>query len=278
VSVPPVRFELPPPPDQLQPVLKWIGAIMFPLRDDQGRVIEVVCVHEDTTERKSAEDEIRRLNTTLERRVVERTAELTASEARLRTLIEHAPEAIVVLDGDDGRFLECNDNAVRLFGLPREQLLHLQPAEVSPIVQSDGRLSLDSARKHIQAALDGGAPVFDWIYKHSSGRLVPCEVRLVRFPGEGRTLVRGSVTDNSERKRREKIQEATYQISEAVHAAKDLDSLYAHIHGIVRGLMAAENFYIALFDPATELISFPYFADERSRKPEPFRPGTGLTG
>src|SRR5262249_1397059 len=115
VSVPPVRFELPPPPGGTAPAIKWIGAIMFPLRDEEGSVIEVVCVHEDTTERKQAEDEIRRLNATLERRVIERTAELTASEARLRTLIEHAPEAIVVFDGETGQFLECNDNAVRLF-------------------------------------------------------------------------------------------------------------------------------------------------------------------
>lgn len=278
VSVPPVRFELPPAAGQTAPTLKWIGAIMFPLRDEDGRVIEVVCVHEDTTERKLAEDEIRRLNTTLERRVIERTAELTASEARLRTLIEHAPEAIVVFDGESGRFLECNDNAVRLFGLSGEQLRQLHPAEVSPLVQTDGRLSSEAMQEQIQAALAGATPVFDWLHKHASGRLIPCEVRLVRLPGEGRPLVRGSVTDNSERKRREKIQQATYQISEAVHAAEDLESFYARIHATVRGLMPAENFYIALFDSTSRLISFPYYVDERSRKPDPFRVETGLTG
>jgi PAS domain S-box-containing protein len=82
----------------------------------------------------------------------------------------------------------------------------------------------------------------------------------------------------SERKRREKIQQATYEISEAAHAAEDLSSLYAQIHRIIKGLMHADNFYIALFDPVTGLISFPHFADERSDKPEPFPPGTGLTG
>ena len=51
----------------------------------------------DITERKHAEDEIRKLNTSLEQRITARTAELTASEARLRTIVEHAPEAIVVL-------------------------------------------------------------------------------------------------------------------------------------------------------------------------------------
>ncbi|HXI54323.1 MAG TPA: PAS domain S-box protein, partial [Candidatus Saccharimonadales bacterium] len=278
VTVPPVRFELAPAPGKAEPTLKWIGAIMFPILDEAGRVIEVVCVHEDITERKRSEDEIRRLNATLERRVVERTLELTSSEARLRTMIEHAPEAIVVFDADTGVFVDCNENAVRLFGLSRLQLLYLHPADVSPLVQPDGRLSLEAAREYIHAARDGGAPVFDWMHKHASGRLVPCEVRLVRLPGEGRTLVRGSLTDTTERRRREKIQQATYQISEAAHAAQDLDNLYARIHEIVRRLMPADNFYIALFDPVTELISFPYFVDERSRQPAPFRIGTGLTG
>src|SRR5262249_10827113 len=48
---------------------------------------------------------------------------------------------------------------------------------------------------------------------------------------------------------------------------------------IVGSLMPARNFYIALFDAATELISFPYFVDEFSQEPPPPRPiGTGLTG
>jgi PAS domain S-box-containing protein len=82
-----------------------------------------------------------------------------------------------------------------------------------------------------------------------------------------------------ERKRRDKIQQATYEISEAVHAADDLDSLYARIHTIVKGLMSAENFYIALLDPAGEMISFPYFVDETTTiAPPPRELNTGLTG
>jgi PAS domain S-box-containing protein len=182
-----------------------------------------------------------------------------------------------VFDGDTGRFLNCNENATRLYGYGREELLTMHPADVSPLFQPDGRLSLDAACNHIQRALNGEAPVFEWMHRHSDGRLIPCEVRLVRLPAEGRNLVRGSVIDNTERKRRERIQQATYQISEAVHAAEDLESLYRLIHETISGLMPAENFYIALFESATGLISFPYHVDERSEHPKPFKLGTGLT-
>lgn len=202
VNVPAVPFELRPPP-KTGPAVRWIGATMFPLRDERGNILEIVCVHDDITERKLSEEAIKQSNATLEQRITERTTELAASEARMRTLVEHAPEAIVVFDGATGQFLNCNENATRLIGLGREQLLKLHPADVSPEFQPDGRRSIDAAREYIGKAMAGAVPVFEWTHRHSSGRLIPCEVRLVHLPGEGRALVRGSIIDNTERKRAE---------------------------------------------------------------------------
>jgi PAS domain S-box-containing protein len=244
----------------------------------EGRQLHVV-VPRDVSERKTAEAEIRRLNITLEQRVAERTAELRAREAQFRTLVEHAPEAIVVFDGMTGRFEMVNENAVQLFGRSREELLRLTPAEVSPPCQPNGRSSADLAREKMDAALAGEAPVFEWVCRHSDGRLFTTEVRLVHLPGERCCLVRASIIDHTERKRAEQVQRATYQISEAVHAAEDLDRLYQRIHQIFGELMPAKNFYIALFDAPTGMISFPYFVDEQADTwPAPRPVGTGLTG
>lgn len=243
-----------------------------------GKVLYHVGSVADITDRKQAADEIQRLNASLEQRITERTAELTASEARWRTLVDHAPEAIVVLDGQTGQFLSGNAHACRLYGCDADQLSRLTPTQVSPEFQADGRRSADVAREKMQEALAGGIPVFDWIHCHTSGRLFPTEVRLVRLPAEGQNLLRASIIDNSERHRREKIQQATFQISEAAHTARDLDGLYLRIHQIIKGLMAAENFYIALLDPVSETFSFPYFVDERDAKPQPMKLSQGLTG
>jgi PAS domain S-box-containing protein len=242
------------------------------------RTLHVV-VPRDISKRKRAEEEIRQLNQTLEQRVAERTAELRASEAQFRTLVEHAPEAIVVFDGMSGRFEMVNEHAVRLFGRSREELLQLTPADVSPPQQPDGRPSAEAAREKMNAALAGEMPVFEWLHRHASGRLFASEVRLVRLPGERCCLLRASIIDHTERKRRQQVQRATYEISEAVHAVRDLASLYARIHSIVGGLMPAKNFYLALFDAASEMISFPYFVDEQADEwPAPRPVGTGLTG
>ena len=175
---------------------------------------------------KLEESALEQLQQTLEERVAERTAQLVKaneqlrkeiqertraeallreSESRARTLVENAPEAIVVFDGVTGRFEECNPNAVKLYGLSREELIGRHPAELSPMFQPDGRASLESTREKIQQALDGQTPVFEWMHRHSSGRLVPCEVRLVRLHAEGKHLIRGSVIDNTDRRRRERV-------------------------------------------------------------------------
>src|ERR1051326_8871969 len=93
-----------------------------------GRSLNVSVVR-DISERKKTEREILELNQSLERRVAERTAALTTSEARFRALVEHAPEAIVVFDGDTGRFLFGNEHASTLYGVPMGKLTELRSEE-----------------------------------------------------------------------------------------------------------------------------------------------------
>ena len=76
---------------------------------------------------------------------------------------------------------------------------------------------------------------------------------------------------------RERVKLAPYAIAEAALTAPTLRELYAAIHRIVGELMPALNFYIALYDPAADLISFPYFVDEYDATPAPKRPGRGMT-
>ena len=59
-----------------------------------------------------------------------------------------------------------------------------------------------------------------------------------------------------------KVQTALYRIAETAGAAEDMPSFYAAIHEIVRELMYADNFYIALYDERRGLLNYPYYRDE----------------
>ena len=147
-------------------------------------------------------------------------ASLLETQQQLRTLVDHAPEAVVVYDADSLRFIDLNANAERLFGMPRKELLRTGPIDVSPPRQPDGHPSSEAGRGKIEEALAGKAPVFEWCHRHSSGREIQCEVRLVRLPSTTHRLVRGSVIDISERKRVEQeLRASEERFSKAFHAS-----------------------------------------------------------
>ncbi|HKS05092.1 MAG TPA: PAS domain S-box protein [Gemmatimonadaceae bacterium] len=156
--------------------IHWYSIHTGPVRVD-GQVVAAVIVARDITERKRVEDALRE------------------SEERYRTVMEHAPEAIVVFDVDAGRFVDVNRNACALFGMTRDALLQANPAALSPPIQPDGELSSAAAQRFIGEALSGATPVFDWIHRTPCDLDLRCHVRLVRLPAKGRRLVRGSVTD-----------------------------------------------------------------------------------
>ncbi|MDP3479250.1 MAG: PAS domain-containing protein, partial [Desulfoprunum sp.] len=61
----------------------WYNIYAFPEVDREGRVVSVMTVSRDITDRKRAEEELNRLNAELEQRVKQRTAELEQKNAEL---------------------------------------------------------------------------------------------------------------------------------------------------------------------------------------------------
>jgi PAS domain S-box-containing protein len=77
--------------------------------------------------------------------------------------------------------------------------------------------------------------------------------------------------------RRERAQACAYRISEATRTVWDLPALFRSIHESLADVLPARNFYVALHDQASGLVSFPYFSDERDPTPAPKPIGRGLT-
>src|SRR5258708_10840619 len=115
----------------------------------------IVCIR-DITERHLAEVSVRE------------------SEGRYRTLVEHAPEAIVVFDVDAGKFVDVNDNACRFFKMSPAALLGSGPDKISPPLQADGTPSFGVSRGYIESALAGALPVFGGGHCDSTGQNPPC--------------------------------------------------------------------------------------------------------
>jgi diguanylate cyclase (GGDEF)-like protein len=79
----------------------------------------------------------------------------------------------------------------------------------------------------------------------------------------------------------ERLQRALYAIAELASGERDMDDVLSAIHGIVAGLMYAENFFIALYDRGRDTLRFPYFrdvADEDVPAPDAEYPMAGQYG
>lgn len=228
-------------------------------------------VARDITERQTMEQERHRYTEELEKRnetlrleiEVRQHAEkaMSESEARSRALVEHAPEAIVVYDVNSQRFVEANGNALKLFEVSLGELSRAGITDFSPEIQPDGTPSKELMHQKLQEALDGQTPVFEWTYQTKSRRVV-CEVRLLLLPTSGERLVRGSITDITERKRIQQaeiqqrfVQQALRESAAELSRTLELDEVFDRIIEHIQKVMPPhESASLMLFDPIRQMI------------------------
>jgi len=187
-------------------------------------------------------------------------------------LLDAISEAIYIQDAE-GRFLDVNEGAARMYGYPRDFFIGKTPEVLSAPDRNDaGAVAAAFGR-----ALQGVPQQFEYWGLRQDGSIFPKEVRL--YPGAllGQPVVIAVAQDIASRKRAELTQKATYRIAEAALEARHTGDLFPRIHAIVRDLMPAENLYFALWDPVSELVSFPYWVDQSDPAPPTHRLGRGLT-
>jgi diguanylate cyclase (GGDEF)-like protein/PAS domain S-box-containing protein len=180
---------------------------------------------------------------------------LRENEERYRALVENAPEAIIVFDADDNRFIDANDNACTLFNLSRARLLSVGPEAISPETQPDGTPSFGVHRGFIDRAMNGEHPTFEWMHQDSTGRQVPCEVRFSRLPSDDRRLIRAAITDIEDRKRDEAVGHAQNKILEMIAASTPYDRTLRAICRFVEKISPGLNVAIMQVDRRNRCLS-----------------------
>ena len=103
---------------------KWLAWTCYPVPEAQL----IYAAARDITEGKRAEDEIKKLNKTLQARA----AELQESEKRYRLLFDESPQPVWVCDRETLAFLEVNEAAVRHYGYSRQEFLSMTLREIRP--------------------------------------------------------------------------------------------------------------------------------------------------
>ena len=197
---------------------------------------------------------------------------LTVEKAYYEQIIENAPEAISIVN-QDVRILRINGEFTRLFGFTADEAAgkrldalivppdrYAETAWIAESLKTESKLTLETRRQR------------------KDGSLVEVLLSTSRVTVNGHGLgAYVSYRDITEQKRAEDLNAALYAIAARSQSAEDLQQFFAAIHNIVGQLMNARNLYIALYDPQSQLLRFPYFVDEQDSIPAPKPLGRGLT-
>ena len=182
--------------------------------------------------------------------------------------VEGSGDAITVLDSS-GEGTYHNKKFTEMFGSDFEA------AGDKSHLYVDTRIAADIS----DAIIRGGSWSGEIEMRRSDGKVMPVALRSDAIRDE-RGEVTGRIeihTDITERKRAELLQSALYRVAEMTTTTQDMQAFFSAVHRIVGELMHAGNFFIALCDPETEMVSFPYFVDEADEPPAPRKLKRGMT-
>ena len=197
---------------------RWLEGIGVNLLEDPA-VNGVLICSRDITGRKEAEEEVRRLNAELEKRVAERTAQLEATVAELeekqralreseemfRSSFEGAAVGMAHV-GLDGRFLRVNDRLCGIVGYTRDELLMRNFQDITHPDDLEG--DLEQARRMLDGETETYSTEKRYVRKDYSQVWVSLKVALMRDASEHPKYFISVVEDITERKKAQLVRES----------------------------------------------------------------------
>jgi len=145
---------------------QWVLQRILPFKGESGSTDGVVLTFTDISVVKEAQTAVADMNRELERKVLERTQELAASESRIRDFIENAGQGFWQL-GPDRLTMDVNPALCSMLGYSREELIGRSPLE---FVDAHNRAIFLYQMGRIDATIHRS---YEISLLHKNGQLVP---------------------------------------------------------------------------------------------------------
>jgi len=175
----------------------------------QSGDVEYIAAAMDITERKRAQEELRRSE-----------AFLAGSEARKAAILDSALDCIVTID-HEGCIVEFNPAAERTFGYRRDQVVgeHLAEVIIPPSLRENHRRGLARYLATGEARVLGRR--IETMARRADGSEFPCELAITRIPLDGPPSFTGYLRDITERKQaEEKLRRSEAFLAEGQHLSR----------------------------------------------------------
>ncbi|HHE37537.1 MAG TPA: PAS domain S-box protein, partial [Candidatus Cloacimonetes bacterium] len=198
---------------------------------------------------------------------------LIESEESFRSLAENLKVSVFTFD-ESGYFTYANPASSEISGYSNKELLSMKfyefvHPEFKETVKERGfsRLEEDIYPNTYEIKIITKNKVQKWIELVNSRIII-----------NGKAVILGTGVNITENKKAREIQTVLYNISNATNTTTEIDELYKIIHEQLNTIIDTTNFYIALYDEKTNIISAPYYIDELNKQiPEPQQLKNGIT-
>ena len=241
-----------------KPSALWLGA---PLLIDE-RAIGVIAVQDYNNPNAYGQEEKRLLAFVADQAaaaVYRRRSEALQRESQdyFAKSFQASPALTALSRLDDGRIIEANIAFLTSSGYTRNEVLGHTAVELGIWADPGNRTTFMAQLRETGTVRDYEAVFFT---KRREPRYVSLNSDILELEGTRCILI--TAIDRTEHRRREQVQDATYQISRVLLTGGDLPTLFAEVHRLIASLMPARNFYVALLNADDSQLSFPYFVDE----------------
>jgi PAS domain S-box-containing protein len=126
-------------------------------------------------------------------------AEIREADERMQIMFDATPLGANLFDFE-GRIIDCNNEAVRLFDMPNKQEYLKSFNYLMPEFQPDGRVSIEKGPEFVKKTFKEGYYRFEWIHQKLNGELIPCEVTFIRVKYKDDYMIAGYMRDLRELK------------------------------------------------------------------------------
>jgi PAS domain S-box-containing protein len=178
----------------------------------------------------------------------------------LEHLIDSIPEAIAIIT-TDGKIIIINKEFTDLFGYTAEEAINV---DIDSLILPE-ELKSESIGPDIIAA-EKHKLVKQTIRRDKYGRKIQVSLIATNVLINSEIVASlGIYRDISLEKKIQTIQEILYNISTAALNQMDIKDIYPTIVNELSKIWDTSNFFIALYDKATDSLSMPFFSDEKDQ-------------